>query len=132
MARIPFNTTIDERTRDKILELAVEKSQGRVVDEAVALLAEGKPKFDAGEIVEKLDSLSRVVNEELVEQVAETLELVSSIPGVARGAQNLQPRRESGHDRVLRENREREARARARSSIGDDPSFCVDGDFSQE
>jgi hypothetical protein len=53
-----------------------------------------------------------------------------AISGVVRGAQNLlvRPARESSFERGAREKREREDRARSRSSVGDDP----DMDFSDE
>jgi 5-methylcytosine-specific restriction endonuclease McrA len=51
----------------------------------------------------------------------------AAIAGVQRGVG-----RESGADRARREEKEREARVRARSSIGDDPSFCADAEFAQE
>lgn len=55
----------------------------------------------------------------------------ASIPGVQLGAAGIKPR-ESGTERAQREEMEREARVRARSNIGDDPSFCADAEFVQE
>jgi hypothetical protein len=40
-------------------------------------------------------------------------------------------RRETNREAAAREKQEREDRARSRSSIGDDPSFCVDDEFVQ-
>lgn len=147
MARTAFNTTIDDETIKTIGELAVGRSRGQVIDQAVRLLQEAEGGDRLAELVEGMTSVRATLGG-MADEVSETLELVrsmpepviagqvqggdlSSIPGVVRGAQNL-PRRESGNERAVRLEAERQGRARARSSIGDDPSFCVDGEYVQE
>lgn len=56
----------------------------------------------------------------------------SDIPGVTQGVTNLPPRKETANERVARERAEKEARIRARSSIGDDPSFVADPEYAQD
>jgi hypothetical protein len=130
-----FNTTIDEETIALIEKLAVGRSKGQVVDEAVAALAnpvdmvkvlngwfqETWGRFDA--LPEEVGEVLRVVVAELKSQRAPSAAQAgntnpASIPGVHRGL----PPRESGAERVARERRERQERARNLDST-DDESF---------
>lgn len=109
MAKVQFNCRLEEAVRDRIVELATGRSQAEVVAAGIAALdmqgAQGR-----------------------VEAEAPTLD-PATVQGVSRG---MPPRPETSRERVAREKAERDAGARARTSIGDDPSLCVDPEFVQD
>lgn len=55
-----------------------------------------------------------------------------TVSGVTRGVANLPSRPETSRERMARERAEKEARIRARSSMGDDPSFVADPEYAQD
>lgn len=121
-------------------ELAVGRTRGQVIDQAVAKLKESEGSDRLSELLEGLGWVKSTVRE-MADEVSETLELVRSmpdpvvasvgqpsnplaIPGVVQGVQNLpaRPFRETGSQRAARERQERQDRARGQDSV-DDLSF---------
>lgn len=124
--KVPLNRLVTSETFGVVKRLAVDLkcSEGVVIDQAVEF-------FDAHNGGEE-----RVVVSYPPAKVPEAPSAPASesdpkgIPGVTKGLPADHP--ETSRERVVREKAERDVGARARSSIGDDPNFCVDPEFVQD
>lgn len=84
-----------------------------------------------------IDAIREVIDEVLQEKIEERQALratnPATIPGVTVGQYPPAPaRRESSFERTQREAKEREQRARSRSSVGDDPAYSFDPEYVQD
>lgn len=137
MAKVALNTMVAAETLEAIRGLATGKSQGQVVDEAIAAWQGGDRHGEVGrwfrETWTRLDEILETVQSvpfEDVSGVVESHRVVNptTIPGVSVGMPAVRPVRESGCERAARERRERQERARGLDSV-DDESIIRDDDF---
>lgn len=137
---------------DVLMERWSSKTQKDAVSRAILEAAEDAPKaVDVPPSAPQSDGLLQKIFERqlevqvICEEILETVQTVqpepedprqafspASIPGVNMGAGNLKPRRESSFEQASREEREKEQRSRARSNVGDDPTYTFDPEFVQE
>lgn len=64
MARVPFNTTIEESTAAAIRELSAGTTLGRFIDMVVVYYRD-RPKYDMADVVERLDGIGGQAGEAL-------------------------------------------------------------------
>lgn len=118
MARITFNTTIDEGTQGLIAKWARGLTKGQVVDAAVAMYdqAQGTEKKEIGDVVAKLESMSvtlKVVKDGVLDLLSQGIsvpegsvakppfdavrDLVAAVPRAESSAPNAPFQRECVH-----------------------------------
>lgn len=93
-----------------------------------------RPDTRIDEILELMQSLPETIKEAF-EGLSPSgpAPSLASIPGVQQGYAGLgKPRYESRTERLEREAADREKKARARSSVGDDPNYVFDSEFVQD
>lgn len=102
-------------------------NQARAIEEYETIIA----SWNEGEIPDVTMPVMVGSQAERAEQAREVMESIAD--GAPAAAESPgRPVRESSYERAQRENREREAAARARSSVGDDPAYTFDPEFVQD
>lgn len=104
----------------------------RAIIEAQSGLAMRNAVFETLELMQSLPDTMREVFEEMVESMPKAQISALAIPGVQQGYAGVQKPRESSLEKAERERQLKMDKARARSSVGDDPDYVFDPEFVQD